>query len=339
MSARLDAVLWSAARAAGPPLLFGLRLWVSVCLALYIAFWLQLDNAYWAATTAAIVCQPQLGASLRKGWFRMIGTLIGAVAIVVLTALFPQARVPFLVGLALWGAACALAATVLRNFASYAAALAGYTAAIIAADELGATGGPDANAVFLLAVYPRQRNLPRHRLRRCRPRRFRSRRRQSQARCPIGGAIGGSFRPISRHAGRGGTGHAGDDALPDASWSDASSPSILSSMLRKENPLELRYHSPVLQRRSMVYFPPWPAGARSLCCWRGFRTTRRGARPKPSWKTFRGACDRPRAACRWTGWPTPSCIAAPARRRLARWSRRAPPRHRCGYSPIRRRKS
>src|SRR5580692_1981940 len=35
-------------RAAGPPLLFGLRLWASVCLALYVAFWLQLDNPYWA---------------------------------------------------------------------------------------------------------------------------------------------------------------------------------------------------------------------------------------------------------------------------------------------------
>ena len=44
-------------------------------------------------------------------------------------------------------------ATLLHNFASYAAALAGYTAAIIAADELGATGGPNADAVFLLAVY------------------------------------------------------------------------------------------------------------------------------------------------------------------------------------------
>jgi len=35
----------------------------------------------------------------------------------------------------------------------HAAALAGYTAAIIAADELGATGGPNADEVFLLAVY------------------------------------------------------------------------------------------------------------------------------------------------------------------------------------------
>ncbi len=136
----------------GPPLLFGLRLWASVCLALYIAFWLELDNAYWAGTSAAVMCQPHLGASLRKGWFRMIGTVVGAVAIVVLTACFPQERAPFLVGLALWGAGCALVATLLRNFAAYAAALAGFTAAIIASDQLGATGGPNGDA-FNLAVY------------------------------------------------------------------------------------------------------------------------------------------------------------------------------------------
>jgi uncharacterized membrane protein YccC len=98
-----------------------------------------------------LVCQPLLGASLRKGWFNMIGTLVGAVAIVVLTACFPQNRAGFLVGLALWGAACALVATLLRNFASYAAALAGFTAAIIAGDELGAIGGADGEA-FALAI-------------------------------------------------------------------------------------------------------------------------------------------------------------------------------------------
>jgi uncharacterized membrane protein YccC len=138
-------------RAASPALLFGLRLWVSVCLALYVAFWLELDNAYWAGTTAAIVCQPHLGASLRKGWFRMIGTVVGAVAIVVMTACFPQNRGAFLVILALWGAACAFVATLLRNFAAYAAALAGYTAAIIASDQLGTVGGLNGQA-FILAV-------------------------------------------------------------------------------------------------------------------------------------------------------------------------------------------
>ena len=141
-----------AATAAGPPLLYALRLWASVCLALYIAFWLQLDNPFWAGTSAAIVCQPQLGASLRKGWFRMIGTVVGATMIVVLTALFPQDRIGFLVLLAVWGGICAFAATVLHNFASYSAALAGYTAAIIAADTLGATGGASPD-VFMLAVW------------------------------------------------------------------------------------------------------------------------------------------------------------------------------------------
>jgi uncharacterized membrane protein YccC len=112
-------------QAAGPPLLFGLRLWASVSLALYVAFWLELDNPYWAGTSAAIVCQPHLGASLRKGWCRMIGTLVGAVMSVVLVACFPQDRALFLGGLALWGGASALAATLLRNFAAYSAALAG----------------------------------------------------------------------------------------------------------------------------------------------------------------------------------------------------------------------
>src|SRR5277367_545501 len=107
-------------RSAAPSLLFGVRLWIAVCLALYIAFWLELDNAYWAGTTAAIVCQPSVGASLRKGWFRMIGTAVGAVVIVVLTACFPQDRLGFLLSLALWGAACGLVATLLHNFAAYA---------------------------------------------------------------------------------------------------------------------------------------------------------------------------------------------------------------------------
>src|SRR5271167_2316751 len=108
------AALTKSARAAGPPLLFGLRLWASVCLALYVAFWLQLDNPSWAGTSAAIVCQPSLGASLRKGWFRMVGTVIGAIAAVVLSACFPQSRAGFLLGLALWAGVSALIATLLR---------------------------------------------------------------------------------------------------------------------------------------------------------------------------------------------------------------------------------
>jgi len=143
--------IFAAVAQATPPLLFAVRLWAAVCLALYVAFWLELDTAYWAGTTAALVCQPSLGASLRKGWFRMIGTFVGAVVIVALTACFPQDRAGFLISLALWGSLCAMVATLLRNFAAYAAALAGYTAAIIAGDELGAVGGANGQA-FTLAI-------------------------------------------------------------------------------------------------------------------------------------------------------------------------------------------
>jgi uncharacterized membrane protein YccC len=112
-------------RDATPALLFSLRLWASVCLTYYITFALQLNDPTWAVTTAAIVCTPVLGASLRKAFFRMIGTVLGAIGIVILAAFARQDRIGFLVGLALWCAVSAFIATLLRNFAAYAAALAG----------------------------------------------------------------------------------------------------------------------------------------------------------------------------------------------------------------------
>ncbi len=136
-------------RAATPALLFGLRLWASVCLSFYVAFELELSEPTWAATTAAIVCQPALGPSLRKASFRMIGSVIGAVAIVILAALVRQDRVGFLVGLALWCAASVFVGTLLRNFAAYAAALAGYTAAILASDVLGPLGTGSSDVTIL----------------------------------------------------------------------------------------------------------------------------------------------------------------------------------------------
>ena len=122
----------------------------SRCLArLLVAVALQLSDPTWAVTTAAIVCTPVLGASLRKAFFRMIGTVIGAIGIVILAALFRQDRIGFLVGLALWCAVSAFVATLLRNFAAYAAALSGYTAAILASDVLGPVGTTGGDVTFL----------------------------------------------------------------------------------------------------------------------------------------------------------------------------------------------
>ena len=139
-------------RGATPAFLFALRMWASVCLSLYVAFELELSEPSWAATTAAIVCQPVLGASLRKAPFRLIGTVIGAIGVVILAALFRQSREGFLVGLALWCAVSAFVAMLLRNFAAYAAALAGYTAAILASDILGPVGATNSGSVTILAI-------------------------------------------------------------------------------------------------------------------------------------------------------------------------------------------
>jgi uncharacterized membrane protein YccC len=130
-----------------PHILFGLRLWASVSLALLVAYWLQLDDAYWAGTSASVVAQPGLGTSLRKGRYRAIGTILGAVVIVLLTAVFPQSHPGLLFSLTLWAAICGLFATILPNFAGYAAALAGYTAAVVFAKIVD-----DPGDVFIVSV-------------------------------------------------------------------------------------------------------------------------------------------------------------------------------------------
>jgi uncharacterized membrane protein YccC len=128
-----------------------LRLWVSVCLALFFAFWLEFPEPNWGGLGAAIASLPVLGASLRKGGFLIIGTVVGAVVVVVLGGFFPQDGLGFLGLLAVWGGICAFGATVLRNFASYAAACAGFNGVLIACASFGETGGGDPH-IFLAAV-------------------------------------------------------------------------------------------------------------------------------------------------------------------------------------------
>ena len=205
------AQLMSAGRSATPALIFGLRLWTAVCLALYVAFWLQLDDAQWAGISAAIICQPSVGASLRKGSARMVGTAIGAVAIVILTAFFPQSRSGFLLGLALWGAACGFVATILANNASYAAALAGYHGG----DHCQRLARADRRRQRLRA-HPcdqsRQRNLHWHRLCGHCSCRNRFRRRAASAGRAIRRRRGGDHQAICRHPFLSGAGAVGDAA-------------------------------------------------------------------------------------------------------------------------------
>lgn len=136
------------AGAVAPRIVYGLRMAASLTLAMWISFWLQLENAYWAPLTAAIVCQPTIGASLRKGQFRIVGTFVGAMSIVLMTAVAPEARIALVAELIVWTSLAAFCSTLLKNAAAYAAALSGYSAVIVFADAVG--GSPQ--DTFLLAV-------------------------------------------------------------------------------------------------------------------------------------------------------------------------------------------
>lgn len=134
-------------RLAAPALVFGLRFSMSVCLALYVAFWLQLDNAYWAGLSASLVAQSGIGASFRKGHYRAIGTFLGGAAIVLVTAIFPQNHAGLLLSITVWAGICGFLAGILPNFAGYAAAVAGYTAVIVFSSVID-----NPQNVFLVAV-------------------------------------------------------------------------------------------------------------------------------------------------------------------------------------------
>lgn len=113
---------------------FALRTTVAGIAALFTAMWLQLDVPRWAMWTVFIVSPPVRGNALRKTTARLVGTLIGCVAAVAIVGAFPQDRVGFYVIFAAWLGSCAYWATLRRGYVSYAAILAAFTSAIIAAD-------------------------------------------------------------------------------------------------------------------------------------------------------------------------------------------------------------
>ena len=124
-------------------------------LAFYITGWLAMRLALplpgTAMLTTLIVANRQTGMVLAKSFYRAIGTLVGALAGLLIVALFPQQRVLFLSALSLWIGGCAGGATLYRNFKSYAFVLAGYTAAIVALPVIDSPLGAFDSSVWRLS--------------------------------------------------------------------------------------------------------------------------------------------------------------------------------------------
>jgi uncharacterized membrane protein YccC len=107
------------------------RVVVGVWIALYLAYFVQLDSPYWAATTVAVVANPVRGALFSKCLWRVLGTIVGATAMVALAAAFPQQPVLFMTGAAVWLGLFTFIASLLRYFRAYGAVLAGFTVCLI----------------------------------------------------------------------------------------------------------------------------------------------------------------------------------------------------------------
>jgi uncharacterized membrane protein YccC len=111
--------------------LYAVKTFAAAMLALYIAFAIGLDRPYWAMATVYIVSQPLIGSIRSKSLYRLIGTLIGATATIVLVPNLVDAPELLSAALALWTGGCLYIALLDRTPRSYLFMLAGYTAALI----------------------------------------------------------------------------------------------------------------------------------------------------------------------------------------------------------------
>lgn len=115
-----------------PRATYVMRSLLAACLALVVAYLLELHAPYAAASSVLLVINPVQGGVMGKGVWRVLGTLIGMLAAFVLMSAFGQMPWLFLLGFGLWLGVCVVGMTLLRHFRAYGAALAGYTVGLAA---------------------------------------------------------------------------------------------------------------------------------------------------------------------------------------------------------------
>lgn len=122
-----------------PNWVFAAKTTVAGLLALWISFRLDFAQPQWALMTVFIVARKESGLVMTKGFFRIVGTVVGCGVSLLLAAWFSQTAELFLLALAAWIGLCVALAARYRNFQSYGFMLAGYTAAIVG---FGAAAAP-----------------------------------------------------------------------------------------------------------------------------------------------------------------------------------------------------
>ncbi len=111
--------------------LFSVKTFVAAMAAVYIGVAMSVPKPYWAMATVYICSQPLSGATRSKAAFRVVGTLIGAIAAVALVPALVNEPMLLAGALSLWVAGCLYLSLLDRSPRSYTFMLAGYTAALI----------------------------------------------------------------------------------------------------------------------------------------------------------------------------------------------------------------
>jgi uncharacterized membrane protein YccC len=120
--------------------LFSAKSFLAAMLALGVALAMGLDRPYWAMATVYIVAHPLSGAVRSKGVYRLVGTLVGAAATIVLVPNLDDAPELLTGAFALWIGFCLYLSVLDRTPRGYAFMLAGYTTAIIGFPVVEAPG-------------------------------------------------------------------------------------------------------------------------------------------------------------------------------------------------------
>lgn len=131
----LQALSWQSlpwVKATRPQWRYALRNAIAICLALSFAYYLNLDQPYWAMTSAAVVSFPTVGGVISKSLGRIAGSLLGALAAILIAGHTLTDPWLLLLGLSAWIAFCTWTCAMYMNNVAYAFQLAGYSCAIIA---------------------------------------------------------------------------------------------------------------------------------------------------------------------------------------------------------------
>lgn len=134
-------------RSDGQAVIYAAKSFSAAMLAYYLALSIGLQRPSWAIITVYIVSQTSAGASLSRSVYRLVGTVVGAAATVIIVPTFVNQPILCSVVLALWIAGSLCLSLLERMPRGYAFLLAGYTASLIGFPAVSAPG-----TIFDLAV-------------------------------------------------------------------------------------------------------------------------------------------------------------------------------------------